>query len=83
MSEMVEQVAKALWDHSGFLWSWDKVGPRDKDKYRAMARAAIIAMKEPTDAMVGAGVEGWKINGYHSIQFVWPCMIDAALGVKA
>ena len=80
MTEMVNRVARALYEQSGAWMSWDKMGERDRDKWRASARAAFLAMKEPTDAMVGAGVEGWKINGYLSIQFVWPCMVDAALG---
>lgn len=87
MSEMVERVARALQleDFGGdAVKAVDAWGVSDADdsyqnSYRHTARVAIEAMKEPTNEMVGAGVEGWKINGYLSIQFVWPAMIDEAL----
>lgn len=44
--------------------------------------AALEAMREPTEEMVKAGVEGWRANSYASIQWVWPSMVDAALGIR-
>lgn len=89
MSGLVERVAKAIFRegfHHDELESvvaakWEE-WPESRQQCRRKARAAIEAMREPTNEMVGAGVEGWKANGYLSIQWVWPCMIDAALGDK-
>lgn len=73
MSEMVEQVAKAIWE----LWSnidgvydqpaWADL--KEKDKCLDLARAAIEAMREPTKAMRLLGND----------REIWRAMIDAAL----
>jgi hypothetical protein len=54
--------------------------------YAAMANAAILAMREPTDAMMKAGsefvYEGWASTegGRKSIaEESWQAMIDAAI----
>lgn len=67
MSEMIERVARAMaWEAiieslelSGvmaFNPEWiEKQVDEDWPMYRRHARAAIAAMREPTDAMLGAG----------------------------
>lgn len=57
MSEMVERVAKAIYESHRFVRPWDhpntvKLWHRS---CRASARAAIEAMREPTDEMMKAG----------------------------
>lgn len=64
MNEMVERVAKAI---SG--------APFPSPKSLAKARAAIEAMREPTEFMVG---EAARLN-HPRDRDVWRTMIDAAL----
>ncbi len=93
MNEMVDRVAEALsaelsaaverppYNPEGDKW-WDSV-------LRLAARAAIAAMREPTDAMDqqgGAVITAWfkRIDFYPAVppeisDDVWPAMIDAAL----
>lgn len=85
MSEMVERVAKAM-EEAGKTWlasrpvyeGWADVPDE------VLARAAIEAMHEATDAMIMAGIserhdqpvpEAWKLATVN----VYRAMIDAAL----
>lgn len=57
--EMVERVARAFFEYgrteSNGLPAWkDESMPKLKDQYRAAARAAIAAMREPNTAMMRA-----------------------------
>lgn len=76
MSEMVERVARAIALAGGT--EFDKLpashGPGFgmRQMYLSMARAAIEAMREPTEAMIAAGDE-------QSCQETYRRMIDAAL----
>ncbi len=76
MGEMVERVARAI---AEFDCDLGKAGPADCDEIngncqcRKLARAAIAAMREPTDAMVN---EAW---GTTLAAAFWRAMIDAAL----
>ncbi len=74
MSEMVERVAQAIWSarHPGLAWT--SVPCVIKRSYRSGARAAIQAMREPTEEMIQAA---WAevLPGH-----VWRAMIDTALG---
>lgn len=92
---MTERVAKAMagrtWpylteEHGGF----DESGP-SRNCFREWARAAIEAMMEPTEEMVGAGEDG--VLGHYGGCCVpgdnretaldtWQAMIDAALAEK-
>lgn len=64
MSEMVEQVAIAMCNHAylDLKVKRDWVGETrgSKDKWRAMAQAAIEAMREPTEKASGAGA--WALT---------------------
>lgn len=79
MSEMVERVARALcpdaWlvSESGLhaLVCWDT----EQERARHKARAAIAAMREPTDAMV----EAVDIRSCERPVVAWYHMIDEAL----
>jgi len=72
MSSMVERVARAIAE-SNEVWGDDLV----------KARAAIAAMREPTEAMVNAGshlyVAGTARGELdYEAETVWKAMIDAA-----
>lgn len=82
-SEMVERVAKAIDPDAFEGCSHGSKGPclmcaEDVDLALYRARAAIEAMREPTEAMGGAGRE---IDNYvlRTVESVWQAMIDEAL----
>lgn len=87
MSEIVERVAKAIlaghdWTHDdgndpSLPTGWEAVPPDWRDAYRAMARAAIEAMREPTADMFKHAMphmDSWSSNAAW-----WQKMIDGAL----
>lgn len=77
MSEMVERVARAIQATRGPRENWDRVTPATRDLWMADARAAIEAMREPTEAMTDAG---WRrIEERDDAAENWRMMIDAAL----
>ena len=65
MTDMIERVARGLCSYSEFMWQ-DNI-PK--------AKAAIEAMREPTDEMVAAGFE----PGCFEVRSVYTAMINAAL----
>lgn len=89
MSEMVERVARALCrtecEPAGCGYSvWDdSLSVADREKYRELARAAIEAMREPTDimAMHGGAVMGDGIGEVTNddCASIFTAMIDASL----
>ena len=81
MSEMIEKVARAMClsrkpNHPSLndddRW-WKTHGSREA--YLGLARAAIEAMREPTEAMLAAG----RRNNHPRDEETWRTMIDAAL----
>lgn len=81
MTDMIEKVARAL--HQ------DGVDNPDWKAWVPQARAAIAAMREPTDEMKSAGdsmmphfadTAGTFVTGYDVAGEVWTAMADAALG---
>lgn len=88
MSEMVEQVAIAMCNHAylDLKVKRDWVGETrgSKDKWRAMAQAAIEAMRAPTTVMRLTGAITLKMllpesHGSDESLPVWESMIDAAM----
>lgn len=72
MSEMVERVARAISkadENDGSIVTWVS--------YRRTARAAIEAMREPTESMMEAGEKHIREGRFSSVN--WKRMIDAAL----
>ena len=69
MSTMVERVAQALQQEMG-------TAPFDETAAIALARAAIAAMREPTEEMIDAWISPGAIKGG------WQGIIDAALEGK-
>lgn len=95
MSEgVVERVARAMHSASPYrlAWgtgrqAWEADREHTREFFRAMARAAIAALREPTEAMlqeaVGAGwhggVEGYTRGEMEHGANLWRAMIDVAL----
>lgn len=87
MIEMIERVAKALYERDGNENDWAKADGDCRRLYRKCARVAVKAMREPTDAMLSAGdsmmpqiAPGQDITtGHDALKDAWPAMIDAAL----
>jgi hypothetical protein len=85
---MVERVARAIFD-AEFDFDEVNISPwpdadriyaiaemRTPDDFRAVARAAIAAMRQPTDSMVDAGYEAhFEAN----VETVYRSMLNAAL----
>lgn len=81
MADMIERVAKRLWD-DGFDRmpdpSWEETTELQKQFHRMLARSAIEAMREPTVAMLVAA----RRNNHPRDGETWQTMIDAALSGK-
>lgn len=86
MSEMIERVAKAIWEkHRAMLLGeeWEELDRFTTERYRGYASAAIAAMREPTEAMEIAG-HGTAIDVDGTTHMVsakacWQAMVDEAL----
>ena len=74
---MVERVARAIASDSNTIW--DNLDEGSRANYESMARAAIEAMREPTEEMLWAGIEDKSDDGLISR---WESMIDSALEGK-
>ena len=72
MSSIVKRVAQALQQEMG-------TAPFDETAAFALARAAIAAMREPTEEMLNAGHEA---RAKATVNGIWHAMIDAALEEK-
>jgi len=77
IDEMVERVARAILKEERNL-DLELSSDITKQSYCRYARAAIEAMREPTEAMLAAGD---KKQDFYS-GFIWQAMIDAALDGK-
>jgi len=78
MSSMVERVARAIEKKLSRTDPYDE-RQHKRFNYDECARAAIAAMREPTEGMLAAGA--WELtNEYVGRQ--WQAMIDAALEGK-
>lgn len=78
---MIEYVARGIAESGGSNWQFclDASGQHMAMMYRSMARTAIIALTEPTEAMISAGDKAANNDGEQIIA-IWKAMIDAALG---
>lgn len=85
MSEMVERVARAILashDYSkndGKEGGFESLSPEWQEVLLANARAAIEAMRWPTDAMFTIGSNRLNDDGDYDAEDVWFGMIDEAL----
>lgn len=90
MSEMVERVARAILqaeaDERGIEAGWDGLPPNIQHALVLQARAAIEAMREPTEGMLSAAAaklydasqHGEPLNAF--VAGHYRAMIDGALG---
>lgn len=81
MATMIERVARALYeDRFGpSVAPWSQLKDAHKAPYISDARAAIAAMREPTERMAQAGDD---LHDFASARLFWSHMIDAALEEK-
>lgn len=97
MAEMVERVARAVNEHLGVSLAFTepsatdtptiaKCRIADTERAMAIARAAIEAMRSPTEAMRSAVDKAEDEGGYIAAAYehiewgkAWPVAIDAAL----
>lgn len=83
MSEMIERVATAIYENRRRMYE-DRVPFKDlypsaQRPYLDEARAAIEAMREPTEEMIAAGARGSGEDSQDVALGAWEAMIDAAL----
>jgi hypothetical protein len=93
MSEMIEKVARAMYEKLRAELTPEKVNDWESVKaegsYHMAARAAVEAMREPTRAMRDAGQNPcWTplsptYDDDAAVGGMWRAMIDAALATKA
>lgn len=88
MSEMVERVARAIYYGPGVAEWHPELPDHIKERARRDARAAIQAMRTPTEEMLEIGntedqlsfsSEPGEGRADNVIEDVWKAMIDAAL----
>jgi hypothetical protein len=88
LTTMIERVAKAVYDReyrglpdcdnpSLKPLQFEDLDEVEVAKYRDSARAAIEAMRDPSQGMQLAALSG--VNRMHQTRNVWRAMIDAAL----
>lgn len=82
-SDMIERVARAIAEEAA-MWGDEATRPEVR---HALARAAIAAMREPTEAMVEAGasdvIQSPCNTSYEIATDAYRVMIDAALAEGA
>lgn len=81
--EMVERVARRLW-HLKYGTNWDDYHEDARAEFRQQARAAIEAMREPTETMIAAAwTERSSLDEAPTpgatFKLLWQAMIDEAL----
>lgn len=86
MTEMVERVARAIYEgrNGAGAKAWASQPKSHRAPYLLDARAAIEAMREPTEAMTVAGTAtGIDVDRFCPIEYdpdkIWDAMISAAL----
>lgn len=74
---MIDRVAKAMFEHEYMGRSWDNdYDCYAKDSWRKGAVQVLVAMLEPTESMVVAGVRHENMG---DMAGRWKAMIEAAL----
>lgn len=81
MSEMIERVAKHIYDgrNGRGCKPWGHLPRAHQEPYLVDARAAIEAMREPTEAMEEAALDVRPLMMPDTPRELWEAMIDAAL----
>ncbi len=84
MSEMLEQIAEAIWreDHRFARADWRlNVRGEERERYLAKAKAVLLVLRNPDPAMISEGAGSIHFDGdpYDLCVTVWRAMIDGAL----
>lgn len=83
MSELIERVARSLYETETGRSDWGEetewMDGRQRTYWCDMARAAILAMKPPTEAMVERAQNHLSGHSHGTISYVYTAMIDVAL----
>jgi hypothetical protein len=79
MSDMVERVAIAIHGAIGDIGIFESFDEAYKSSKRSAARAAIEAMREPTDGMVSFMLADYRAVYANDARDNWRAMIDEAL----
>lgn len=75
---MIERAARAMYDNVQPDWEWDDPDAELlRRMYRDNARAAIRALREPSDAVTSAGHDA--LLSHNSAGNAWRAMVDAVL----
>ena len=83
-SEMVERVAKAIYEQQGanqggYALTFEQINEVRRQCFFLEAIAAIKAMREPTEAMIDASNREWDGRMSYRSSGAWQACIDAAL----
>jgi hypothetical protein len=79
-TEMIEQVARAIADSEGDIICGEWAGDATKRYYTKLAKAAIMAMREPTEAMdEAARKKCHEVQCVDPVIHIWDVMLDEAL----
>ena len=81
---IIERAARALLASQEPSLLWDDLMEFDQEAYKAEARAVITAIRQPSEAMIEAGLAECSADWRESVcrEFlpdIWKAMIDAAL----
>lgn len=80
IEEVAQRMAAKELDDGDGLYDWYALTDSVADKYRALAREAIEAMRVPTEAMVNAmRIASMNVAGGYDGPSGWESAIDAAL----
>ena len=88
MTSKLEDVARALFADRYPETAWDSIEEMEREDYRGHARAALMAMKGPTEEMIQAGAkdcgaaDGKFDSSSQRAEFAFDAMIDIALSEK-
>lgn len=72
---MIDQVAKEIMHWAIPYNNWDAISEEQRERWRGAARAAITAMREPTNEMISGT---WNMEG-RPVYLIWQSMVDIAL----
>lgn len=71
----LEEVARAMVGEV----AWPRLGEEERKGWMANARAALEAMRQPTEKMIDAGTATFRPPDYADAEETYRAMLDAAL----
>ena len=79
MNDFIEQAARAYWNAGKTALDWDAESEEQRHVVRERMRAAIVAMRHPTEGMKGYAKHRLPGVSRETAHDVWMLMIDEAL----